>query len=223
MKYPILILGASSAIGNAINNNLKKKGMSTITLGRADSNDLIFDISKKTHINLSTKISGFVNCIGVNKNSFQKLNHFDRDSEIIKVNLINVLLFFYSIENKFVENSSVVHIGSLANQMLFKDDAAYMISKTGLSGMSKAIAARLSVIKGRSNIINPSYVRTPMTENSFGNDIEREKRNSRHLRKKWANVEDISDIVHFLLSSKSKFINCEEINIDDGWTINSLL
>ena len=69
--------------------------------------------------------------------------------------------------------------------MLFKDDAAYMISKTGLSGLSKAIAARLAVINGRSNIINPSYVKTPMTENSYKNDIEREKRNSRHLRKKW--------------------------------------
>lgn len=223
MQYPVIILGGSSAIGSSIKSLLNKNRIKTITVGRSKTNDINFDISKKNTLEIDTKISGLVNCIGLNKTSFPELTKNERDQAIINANLINVLLIFYNLEKNFAKGSSVVHIGSLANKMLFKDDAAYMISKTGLSGLSKSIASNLSKIGGRSNIINPSYIKTPMTIKSYLNKEENKKRSKRHLRGEWGEVDQIAELVYFLLSSKSNFINCQEINIDDGWIINSLL
>ena len=221
MNYPILILGATSSIGKSINQLLKEEGRETITVGRSKQNDICYDINNKFKDKISTNISGLVNCIGLNKSSFSNLEEGKRDAKIIYCNLIQVLNFYYSIEKNFSANSSIVHIGSLANKLLYKDDVAYMISKSGLSGLSRAISARLSKINGRSNILNPGYIKTPMTEASYKDPFMRLERSKRTLRNDWGEVEDVAYAVSFLLSSKSRFINCQEINLDDGWTVNS--
>ena len=36
--------------------------------------------------------------------------------------------------------------------------------------------------------------------------------------KRWANPEEIAELIFFLCSDKSTYINGETINIDGGWT-----
>ena len=38
--------------------------------------------------------------------------------------------------------------------------------------------------------------------------------------KRWANTEEVSNLILFVLSDKSKYLNGENISVDGGW-INS--
>ena len=72
--------------------------------------------------------------------------------------------------------------------------------------------------KIRINCINPGFVKT-----SFYKKFKRNKSlynwtlNKTPL-KRWATPSEISNLIIFLLSDKSTYINGQSINIDGGWT-----
>ena len=70
----------------------------------------------------------------------------------------------------------------------------------------------------RVNCINPGFVKT-----SFYEKFKKKKELydwtiSKTPQKRWASSEEISNVVIFLLSKNSSYINGQSINIDGGWT-----
>ena len=72
----------------------------------------------------------------------------------------------------------------------------------------------------RANSISPGFTKT-----SFYQKFKKKKKLynwtlSRIPMKRWGNSEEISNLILFVLSDKSKYINGENISVDGGW-INS--
>ena len=69
----------------------------------------------------------------------------------------------------------------------------------------------------RANTINPGFTKT-----SFYKKFKKEKiynwTISRIPLKRWGEANEIANLVEFLLSDKSSYINGETINIDGGWS-----
>ena len=72
----------------------------------------------------------------------------------------------------------------------------------------------------RANTISPGFTKT-----SFYQKFKKKKKLynwtlSRIPMKRWANTEEVSNLILFVLSDKSKYLNGENISVDGGW-INS--
>ena len=71
----------------------------------------------------------------------------------------------------------------------------------------------------RANTISPGFIKTSYYEN-----FKKNKKNlykwtlSRIPQKRWGNPDEVANLVTFILSDKSTYLNGEDISIDGGWT-----
>ena len=115
---------------------------------------------------------------------------------------------------------SIVNIGSIVGERGFSDLVGYGSSKSALTGFSKCLAIELANknYKCRVNIVNPGFVKT-----SYYKKFKKNKKLYKWTVQntpisRWASSEEISNLVIFLISDKSSYINGQKINIDGGWT-----
>ena len=104
-----------------------------------------------------------------------------------------------------------------------KNRISYSTSKAGLIGFTKSLAIDFAKRKIRVNCLLPGYVKTNLVKNYFGNLSITEKNEliEKHALNKIGEPKDISEIVSFLLSDKSKWMTGSIINIDGGYLLNT--
>jgi len=178
----------------------------------------IFDYLKKNKI----KLTGLVNNAGIRqRKKFEKITRIDLN-EVIENNFISPFI----ITQKFYENCdkkkecSIVNIGSIVGEKGFTELSGYGSSKSAINGLTKCLMSEFSEKHKniRINCINPGFTKT-----SFYKKFKKNKKlynwtiNKTPLSR-WANSQEISKLVFFLLSEDSSYINGQCINIDGGWT-----
>lgn len=94
---------------------------------------------------------------------------------------------------------------------------AYAAAKGGIVSLSRALARELSVYNIRVNAIAPRNVRTEMLESVFSEE-EIAKKEKHIPLKRLGSVENIADVVLFLLSEMSDYITGETLLVDGGRT-----
>ena len=123
----------------------------------------------------------------------------------------------FVIKNKI--KGSVINISSIVGQLGFKDLSAYASSKGALTALTKSYSVEMSKFGIRANSISPGFVKTSFFE-KFKN--KRKKLYnwtlSRIPQNRWADPNEIAELIGFVLSDKSKYLNGENISIDGGWT-----
>lgn len=113
---------------------------------------------------------------------------------------------------------SIIHISSQMGHVGGIDRAVYCASKHGLEGMIKAMAIEWAPMGIRINTICPTFIRTPLTEQTFSNP----ERTAWVLEKiklgRVGEVEDIMGAVLYLASNASSLVTGTSMLIDGGWT-----
>ena len=109
----------------------------------------------------------------------------------------------------------IVMISSVSAIMGTKGYATYGAVKAGMLGLMKSLAAELAP-KVRVNAVMPGGIRTRTT--NFMYEMQ-ETPNPRYLLGDGEKT-DISNMVEFLLSEKSRWITGQEFVVDGGLTIN---
>ena len=241
MKKRLLITGATSGIGLDFLKKNINKNYEFFLIGRNFSkiDSLIKNKKHKSKIN----IINFDLRNNLNKKNFKKIPKFDyvvlsagifkqnliRDfneklfDEIIQVNLVQTakLLGFLVKNNKLNSKASIAVVSSISGyKMAFNFHYAYSISKAGLIAMTKSLANELSVKLIRINSIAPGMVNTSFTK-LFNDDkyLTRIDQEKYLLGKRYAKISEITNVIEFLLSSKSSFITGETIVVDGGFTL----
>ena len=241
MKKRLLITGATSGIGLDFLKKNINKNYEFFLIGRNFSkiDSLIKNKKHKSKIN----IINFDLRNNLNKINFKKIPKFDyvvlsagifkqnliRDfneklfDEIIQVNLVQTakLLGFLVKNNKLNSKASIAVVSSISGyKMAFNFHYAYSISKAGLIAMTKSLANELSVKLIRINSIAPGMVNTSFTK-LFNDDkyLTRIDQEKYLLGKRYAKISEITNVIEFLLSSKSSFITGETIVVDGGFTL----
>tara|TARA_Y100000591_G_C21818849_1_gene692385 strand:- start:541 stop:1281 length:741 start_codon:yes stop_codon:yes gene_type:complete len=178
----------------------------------------IFNFCKKNNI----KLTGLVNNAGIRqRKKFEKITKKDLE-EIIDINLISPFLiiqkFYLNCDKK--RNCSIVNIGSIVGEKGFSELSGYGSSKSALNGLTKCLMSEFSNNhkKIRINCVNPGFTKT-----SFYEKFKKKKSLYNWTIKKtpikrWAEPQEISNLILFLISEKSKYINGQSISIDGGWT-----
>ena len=241
MKKKLLITGATSGIGfNFLKKNLSKdyefyligRNFSNINKliikkkYKSKINKIKFDFKndiKKINFKKIPKLDFIVLAAGVIK--YNLIKDFDEKvfDEVIKINLIQTakLLGFLTKNNKMNDNAPIVVVSSISgHKMTFNFHYAYSISKAGLIAMTKSLANELSSKLIRINSVAPGMVDTPINnELNLDNYFNKIDKTKYLLGKRYAKTSEISDVIDFLLSSKSSFITGETIVVDGGFTL----
>ncbi|MGI9416577.1 MAG: SDR family NAD(P)-dependent oxidoreductase, partial [Geminicoccaceae bacterium] len=115
-------------------------------------------------------------------------------------------------------SGSIITISSQMGHVGGVDRSVYAASKHAVEGMTKSMAIEWGPKGIRVNTICPTFIRTPLTEQTF----ERPER-VRWIEEKIklgrvGEVEDIMGAVVFLASDASALITGASLLIDGGWT-----
>ena len=118
---------------------------------------------------------------------------------------------------------SIVNMSSLAGIGGVSSFCAYSASKGAVAALTRSIAAysRFHQIPIRCNSIHPDGIKTPMVFNLPRDPRKppavREGNDAKRLGARFCEPTDIANLVLFLASDESRFINGSEYRIDNGY------
>ena len=247
----ILITGGAGGIGLEIVHYFEKKNFNIIILDKSLKKDFkknykkikknifYFEVDlleiKKTEKKIQQIISKFktidilINCAGIQYIS--KIENFPTNEwrKVIDINLTSSFITSKNIIPVMKKNNSgrIINISSVHGLVASENKSAYVASKHGLIGLTKAIALELSKTKITCNAISPGWVLTPLVEKQIKRlasknktSIEIEKKNllfEKHPNQKFVSGKEIASLVNFLISKDAKNITGSSYSIDGGW------
>ena len=244
----IIVTGASGGIGSSIVEKLHDNDANILATGtriekleglKKKFNNikiLKFDISQHEKIeefinNATDALGGSLDCIvnnaGITKDNLTIRMSLEEWTKVINTNLTSTFLMSkYSIK-KMLKNKSgkIINITSVVGHTGNVGQANYTASKAGIVAMSKSLAIEYAKKNINVNCISPGFISTAMTDQideKFKETIVA-KIPSNRLGK----PEDIANVVIFLSSNQSDYINGETIHVNGGmymgWQIYFLI
>ena len=233
----ILVTGAGRNIGRGIASNLVKLGAKVYALdcNRENLDDLVKELpdvcpvyqdlenweETKNTVEQLGNLDGLVNCAGILFPS-QKAVDVPREqlSKCLNVNMLAAVNLMQVVGKKMAasgKGGSIVNMSSQVSEYALDGFLPYCISKAGLDMATKMFALELGPHKIRVNAVNPGPVMTEMLQSAFS-----EEEIQRLVKKSPAGrineIQDIVELVLFLLSDRSVMINGTTNMINGGHT-----
>ena len=113
---------------------------------------------------------------------------------------------------------SIVNTASVASMIGMPGMSVYCASKHAVEGFSKAMAVELGPHGIRVNTVCPTFIRTPLTEQTF----ERPERvrwiEERIKLGRVGEIQDVMGAVLYLASDASSLVTGTAMMVDGGWT-----
>ena len=213
----ILLVGASSTISQKF---IERHSTDFDLIKMSRTNDYsdvsdfnIFDES--TYFDDNLKFDGIIYFPGtINLKPFKRLNNKDfmDDFNINVIGLLTVLKFY---EKKINKNSSVVLFSSIAANIGMPFHSSISISKGAILSLTRSLAAEWSP-KIRVNCISPSLINTKMGSKFLSDENMISRMNQKHPMQRVGRPEDLSSLIHFLISNESSWITGQNFNVDGG-------
>ena len=233
----IIITGASGGIGNSIVKSLNESGANILASGTRDEKlqelkskfdnikILKFDISQSDKIdefveNATKELGGRLDCLinnaGITQDNLAIRMSFDEWQKVIDINLTSTFLISKFAIKKMLKNKSgkIINITSVVGHTGNLGQSNYTASKAGIVAMSKSLAIEYAKKNININCISPGFIKTAMTDKI--DDKFKEIILSKIPAARLGDPEDIANVVLFLASNQSNYINGETIHVNGG-------
>lgn len=239
-KKCVLVTGSSIGLGASIIRKYASMGYNTIITYNSHKDEAIelqkeindkynteslvikCDISKEEDIeNLKNEIISKFNKLDVLVNNASiaiDTTFSDKIKEnymrILEVNLVGTFLVSKIMSTIMSDNSSIINISSTNGiDTYYEYSLDYDSSKAGVINLSHNLANYLSP-KIRVNTICPGWINTPMNKDM---DMEfRKQEEDKILLKRFAEPNEIANLIYFISSEDASYINDSVIRIDGG-------
>jgi len=235
-----VITGAGSGIGRAVCNILVRDGATLIAVDRngaaaaatikslgTSHTSLEMDVSSSVNIatGLNEIIAKYqkppsivVNSAGITKDNFLlKMSEQDFD-DVINVNLKGTFLvmqqFAQAMINHNISQGSIVNLASIVGKTGNMGQANYASSKAGVESMTRVASKEFGKFNIRVNAILPGFIKSPMTD-KIPDKIKQMIVQSCAL-KRYGEPEEIAEVISFLVSDRSSFVNGASIEVTGG-------
>jgi NAD(P)-dependent dehydrogenase (short-subunit alcohol dehydrogenase family) len=157
----------------------------------------------------------------------------EKDWELLfDVNTLGAMVVSKYIAKEMIKRNQggkIVHIASAAGKLACPGSAAYAASKWAIIGITQALAMELAPYKINVNSINPGFFATNLRDEDAtlhskqkGITVEQFREEEYKMLsnmvplKRMGTVEDIADLIYFLVSDQSKYLTGQSINITGG-------
>jgi len=242
MKKTVIITGGSRGIGKAISTRFAREGYNVVInyiINDEAANRLKEELEKKYEadvllikgdvsndddvkhlinetINKYKTINVLVNNAGIaiDKPFLDKTS--DDFKKTLNTNLIGPFLTSKYAYNYLInsEGASIINISSTNGiDTLYPESIDYDASKSGLISLTKNLATVFSPLV-RVNAVAPGWVKTDMNS-ELDKDFMKEEED-KILLQRFAEPEEIANVVYFISSKEASYINGEVIVVDGG-------
>jgi len=157
-----------------------------------------------------------VNNAGITRdNLIMKMSEKEWD-DVIDINLKGAFNCTKAVSKIMIKQKSgkIINIASVAGVMGNRGQANYSASKAGLIGLTKSTAKELASRNITCNAVAPGIIQSKMTE------ILPDKVKQNYLDNiplgRFGTPEDVANVIGFLASPASDYVNGQVINIDGG-------
>jgi len=242
-KKTVLITGSSSGLGSSIAEIFASNNHNIIITYLTHEEEAInlknklekqynikcstykCDLSKEEDINNLYKevikdfnnIDILVNNAGIAIDTTFEDKTKDNFMKILEVNLVGVFLLTRLFADKMIENKNgkIINISSTNGiNTYYEYSLDYDASKAALINLTHNLANHYSPYINV-NCVCPGWINTPMNKELDEEYIENECK--KILLGRFAEPNEISELVYFLSTDKANYINDSIIRIDGGW------
>lgn len=231
-----IVTGATHGIGRACVELLSRQGHRVLATGRdlqagSDITSLpgcMFvpgDVSQPEDIKRiveaamaagNGRIAGLVNNAGMSRRVAFLEAEVDDWDQVLDVNARSAFLFMrHALPGLIAGQGAVVNVSSVAGKVGEEGLALYCASKAALLGMTQALALEFGS-EVRFNAICPGQIATRMMSGVLAADEKRQRLELRIPAGRFGKPEEVADVVAWLLSPSSSYVNGAIITVDGG-------
>ena len=237
-----IVTGANTGLGQGMALALAQAGADIALIGRSDPVETLEQLDKigvkshfiKTDLSQSDKAQEIINeavaALGrldilvnnagtIKRNEAIDFSVDDWDS-VINVNLRSLFFYSQAFAKHLIANKQAGKIINIASMLSFQGGIrvpSYTASKSGVSGLTKALANEWATHGINVNAIAPGYFATNNTAELQAD----EKRNKDILGRiptgRWGDPSDLDGAVIFLASEASNYVQGITLPVDGGW------
>lgn len=234
----IIVTGATHGIGRACVEKLASAGSRVVATGRdaeagaalERTNRVTFvagDVIREDHCRRvidralelgDGRLAGLVNNAGISKRiAFASATQDDWD-EILAINARSAFFYIrHALEGLRHGRGSVVNIASIAGKIGEEGLAAYCASKAAVIGLTQALALEFGE-EIRFNAVCPGQIETRMMGEIMGDALRKKQLEMRIPANRFGAPEEVADVVAWLLSDQSTYVNGTVVTVDGGET-----
>ena len=144
--------------------------------------------------------------------------------EVIDVNLNSVMRLCIAFREHLKRSvGCIINISSMLSYLVEPEVPAYTASKTGLLGLTRALAHAYGPDHVRVNTISPGYHKTAMTEPLWSQPKSRDLIANHSALKRWGVTEDLVGTALFLASPAAAFVTGVDIPVDGGYVVGNTI
>jgi 2-deoxy-D-gluconate 3-dehydrogenase len=214
-----IVTGASRGLGSAMADALEEAGADIVRFSSSDA-DLGDRNAVATLLDRAGDADILVNNAGIIRRA-NLLDYSDDDWDaVLEVNLRAAFTLSRDFARRLIARESSGRIINIASMLSFQGGIrvpAYTAAKSGLLGLTRAMANELAPHRINVNAIAPGYMATDNTQ-ALRDDPQRSRDIlARIPAGRWGAPSDLAGAVVFLASAASEYVHGTVIAVDGGW------
>jgi 2-dehydro-3-deoxy-D-gluconate 5-dehydrogenase len=236
-----LVTGANTGIGQAIALSLAEAGANIALAGRSKADDTMAKVRGmgRKCVNIQADLSSVEPVSGVVAQTLDELNGLDiliNNAGIIRRNdaadfteadwdavmdtNLKTLFFLSQTAGRHMIGQGHGKIINIASMLSFQGGVrvpSYTASKSGVAGLTKALANEWAAKGINVNAIAPGYIATNNTAALQADETRNRQIIERIPAGRWGEASDIGGAAVFLASPASNYVNGHILAVDGGW------
>ena len=212
-----VLIAQRSALPDELTENANAYGIET-DLAQADSFTVIAEAAQ----NLFDTLDILVNNAGIMFERPLDAMQIDEWNRMLAVNLTAPVFLSQALLPLMSSGGSIVNIGSIEGLAANPEHAAYCATKSGVHGLTRALAVDLGKSDVRVNAIAPGWIRSKLSNDYINAQPDAEQAwkdlYKMHPAGRIGEPEDVGKLAVYLASDDAAFVTGQVIVIDGGRT-----
>jgi 2-deoxy-D-gluconate 3-dehydrogenase len=217
--HTAIVTGSSRGLGAAMADALEQAGARVVRTSSSDA-DLGDRAAISALLERAADADILVNNAGIIRRA-DLVDYSDDDWDaVIEVNLRSVFALSRDFARRLIDEKRGGKIINIASMLSFQGGirvVAYTAAKSGILGLTRALANELAPHGINVNAIAPGYMATDNTQALRDDPVRSRDILARIPAARWGTPADLQGAVIFLASSASNYVHGTVLAVDGGW------